>query len=376
LNIHRVLKWREKMKKVLFLALAILLLLSLGSLSSCTGRDGDTVGSEGANGVAGKETIDMETLQHSKPCEYIKEKLAAGMEVKVALVAIEFSSTTFSTMDDDYRKWFEDLGFTYMSADHNMNTAKQIELIENYVTMGCACIITIVFGDEIADTVAKAIEAGTYVTLRKSMVSFPVSFNAASDPVGFGAGMADMIKAWADYRFPGEEKIKYATVDLSSNPVWKGTSDGIRDTLAADKRFELAFMTGYESLTIETGYEFVENALMLDPEIRIFIAFSFGQAMGMNNYIMSQPLLDPGEFAVFCADTDPEIASIVDASAEDEYVLRGFGTEGGEVSHKFLFDKTLQLLYGEIEPGLIETEPKYYYSGFGYFVDTSTESSS
>jgi len=367
------------MKKILSILLVILLAGSVFlALPACSAEreEHDTPDDQpdtlerdrDAEEDTGAEGVDLETLRASKPNEYVKEKLEAGMEVQVAFVPIEFGSSTFILMDKGLKEGFEDMGVTYMSSAYEMDTARHIELVENYITMGCAMIITICLDDSLADIAARAIDAGTYFCIRKSLVSYDVSFNASSDPYVFGGKIGDMIIAWADYKYPdaGAGEVKVASVLNEVAQVFIVELQGVMDRLAEDERIDVCFTSSEVNLTTETGFTFAENARMYDPEIKTFLALSFNQAIGMNNYIASVAGDDFADYAVFAADVDTGATETVDSQ---DNCVRGFASEGGEYPYEFIFANCVKLLLGEIEPGLTIVEPAVLHTDFGFEID-------
>lgn len=367
------------MKKAISFLLVICMLLSLALMVGCAEKDapdteapaataGTGTAAGGAAGGTTTGTIDEATLEASKPNEYIKEKLDAGMEVQVAFIPIEFGSSTFIIMDDGFREGFEGLGMTYMSSAYEMDTAKHMDLVENYIQMGVAMIISICLDDSLTDLAAKAIESGTYFCVRKSLVSYPTSFNAASDPYVFGGKIADMMLAWVDYKHPnaGEREVKLACVTNEVAQVFIVQHAGIVDRLNEDGRINLCYTSSEVNLTTDTGYTFAEAAYMYDPEITMYMACSFSQAIGVSNYLLTLQGVDFDNIAVFATDVDEGAAETVN---DPSNLVRGFASEGGEYPHEFLFEQCVKLLFGELEPGQTVTEPAVIKTSFGYELD-------
>ena len=77
------------MKKILAILLALIMVFSLASLAACGEKKTETkpeenVPADDVNGDEENGGVSAETLDSSKPNEYVKEKLEAGREVMVA----------------------------------------------------------------------------------------------------------------------------------------------------------------------------------------------------------------------------------------------------------------------------------------------------
>lgn len=371
------------MKRRISILLLICMMASFCALYGCsdTADTAEDAGTEepkpSASAAAGPvDATDTDKLKNSRPNEYIAEKLEAGMEVLVAFIAIEFDSSTFVIQDEGFKKGFEEKGFTYSSCAYNMDTALHIQQVENYMTMNAAMIITCTLDNSLANTVEKCIEQGTYFCVRKSLIDYSVSLNVASDPFIFGQNVGEMVLAWVDYRYPdaGAGEVKLATVQNKMAQIFIVIDEGIQSAVLADGRVDIVYTSDLVQLSVDTGYTFAEEAMMVDPDTRIFIGYSFGNAMGISNYIMALQNADPDEFAVFSVDTDYIAKETVDASARGENVVRGFANEGGIFPHEYLLECALQMLFGEMEPGQVMPEPTVAYTGFGYSYDSGSES--
>ena len=66
----------------------------------------------------------------------------------------------------------------------------------------------------------------------------------------------------------------------------------------------------------DQGYTFAEEALIYNPDIRLFIGYTEGVAMGISNYICGRGDLDPSEYAAFGAGYAEAAAVMIDQAGE------------------------------------------------------------
>ncbi len=357
------------MKKFLAIVLALVMIFSLASLTACGDKEEkitpeNTENTENTDVEVPEETEEekMERLTSSKPNEYVAEKLEAGMEVTVALLAVEFGASAMQELDKGFREGFEAAGYSYTSSAFNLDTAVQISSIENYVTMGVALIITMSFDDSVIDTVHQAMEAGTYMAMWGSEVSYEVSVSTRRDSAAFGKVVGDMLNAWAEYAHP-DEVVKAALLDNISNPAYIMTVDGIKQAVEEGGVVEIVYEAQAESMDTESGFSFAENAYTSDSGIQMFIGMTFAQALGMNNFVISKNVANIDDYGVFAYDKDELAPELL---ADEGSAFRGYASVGGENQYSFMLGLCLELLNGELEPGTVVTENLWAKTDFGY----------
>lgn len=355
------------MKKFLAIVLALVMIFSLASLAACGEKEEETtttVEETETEPETPEETEEekMERLNSSKPNEYVAEKLEAGMEVTVALLAVEFGASAMQELDNGFREGFEAAGYTYTSSAFNLDTALQISSIENYVTMGVALIVTMSFDDSVIDTVHQAMEAGTYIAMWGSEVSYEVSVSTRRDSAEFGKVVGNMLNAWAEYAHSGEV-VKAALLDNISNPAYIMTVDGIKAAIEEGGVVDIVYEAQAESMDTESGFSFAENAYTSDSGIQMFIGMTFAQALGMNNFVVSKNVEDINDYGVFAYDKDELAPELLE---DETSAFRGYAAVGGENQYSFMLGLCLDLLNGDLEPGTVASETLWAKTDFGY----------
>jgi len=351
------------MKKLLALVLAVAMLASLASLAAC----GET-GSTGQTAQTGEVTKEM--MDNSKPNEYVMEKIADGREVQVgfALLIVNFFTEMLA---NGVKEAVEPLGVTFSYTDAGGDLSQLMSQMENYVQMQCALLVVLPpDGDLIKDTVLAAQEAGTHVLVYGQECHYDTC-TVRIDTYESASQQMHMMQAWVDERYPdagpGEIHMAYTTNDTMAVNQLKGQA--YRDVAEADGRFTLAY-TEDSVDNVDKGFSFMENAMSVDPDIRVVVSFDIGGAIGMSNYVMANPDLDPNEFGVFCAGEDSSLRDLLAMSADDEAVLRGTILDG-ETPYDALAEMSVQLLKGEVAAPHELLQPIYALTGFGYSYDST-----
>ncbi|MGI5970686.1 MAG: sugar ABC transporter substrate-binding protein [Oscillospiraceae bacterium] len=376
------------MKKLTAIALGILIILSLAAFTGCKKSEpgkpsapekpaateapaADKGGSE-AEAPATEPEID---LKNTKPGEYIKEKLAAGMQVDVAFCALNDNFFVKQQLSDPLKQVLEAEGFTYTHyVAQDGNVLEQINQLENLVEMGVACIV-IQCGDptNLQDQVKAAQDAGTIVVIYGIEVPYDVIMTMTN--VGeVGRQMAAMGSGWIDQYYPdaGEGDIHTAVFGAQNIPPVVELCNGIIEGVDADPRM-LRSITNLNDLTEpEECYNATQDALMVDPDLQLFICFQMSGCLGINNYLMAQAGLDPWKYAIFGSSDDDTTQQLLDDAAAGKGCFRGT-IQAGEYPAATLQKVTLKALYGEIKTPYKEYDPmrawvssdmNYHYSTF------------
>ena len=267
-------------------------------------------------------------------------KLMAG-DIMVGFCLEDFSQNYLVNMANGFVEFWEDKGAKsggVFSADGDVTV--QATQIENCATIGmdliCVASATV---SSLAAACQSVQEQGVKVIVRgEASVE-----NCGFVPNGletypnytFGWTMADMAIYYAKEYNPDiyESGLKVATGELSVASNLIELFSGVDDRLALDEQgAEKVYIKDW-CLTIDDGYNVGEECLTYDPDIRAFMTFDEAPAIGFNNYIMSNPSLDPAEFICIATSASTESAALWELSKTNESVMRGYcGSEWEDVS--------------------------------------------
>lgn len=354
------------MKKIVALMMTFMLLFVLASCSG--GKDTGANDQIENNSVDTLDTQDeaddgttmtREELENTLPCEYVPEKLAAGMEVLVAYTTLTFDNSMALAIHQGVGQRFEELGCTYIGMETNSDDAVQIQQIENFVTMGVACMLIGASDPEVVkDALLKAEEAGTRVVFYGIDPSYTVAGTCNVDLAKMGRECGLMASDWIDQQYPnaGEDEIKTALFVYYAITEIGIISDGIREALAEDPRIDIVYIDE-ECLGIDSGFTSAEEAFTMEPNLKLICGYDMSACIGANNYIVSQPDVEMEQYAIFCTNTDSEVEKLLEASANNEGCLRGTiigSTDSAEtpfqVMYRILFDPECPYPYDVLEP--------------------------
>ena len=313
-------------------------------------------------------------LEAAAPCEYIVEKLAAGLEPLIASSFVSLKSDFMVTMNEGMESAFTEAGFSYASATSEETINIQLEHIENYVTMG-ASILCIYPNDAdmVGNAAVDAMAEGCYVVVNGRVdPSYGVTLVSQQDHALLGQAMGDMVLNWVDVQY-GEDYdglVKGAVFYNLNIPDFRLRYENFMPMLEADPRVEIVYENHGPVMGADAAFTATEEALTYDPEICFVICTTSSGALGVSNYIVSQTFDDPLDYAAFGTDSTEMALDMVDeALAGGNSVLRGVVFTGTFNPADSMTEPVFRLLRGELEPGSVYLDPITTYNSFGFTIE-------
>lgn len=344
------------MKKYLSIIMVLMLVFSLFAFIGCS-DDGANDSNESNNSVddAPSDTTPSDD-EPDTDSNNIQAMLDAGEEVIVAWCNNNADEMVMNQVAT-FEKFYPQIGVTFLFSSSENVDSEQISQIENYVTMGAKQII---FGANdpsiFADIVAEGMQNGVQFIIRgTSEASFTVTALCNTSGRNAGMNLANMALAWLNERYPdaAEGSIGAAQSTNSPNTEDPPRNEALQEYLFSDPRINGDDIYMQDTIyTPDEGYTFAEEALTYNPDIRLFIGYTEGIAMGISNYICGRGDLDPNEYATFGAGYAEAASVMIDQAAEgsNQSCLRGLVTLGDvEEPGLGLYEVSRGLLLGEIE---------------------------
>ena len=116
------------------------------------------------------------------------------------------------------------------------------------------------------------------------------------------------------------------------------------------------------------GYDGATAALMVDPDIRVFVVYQMSAGLGVNNYLEAQGY-DFGEFGIFGTSEDDTTAEMLEKAANNQSSFRGTIAAGGGVPDTTV-EVMLEALIGDGVPlGTLKIDPMKAWTSTDYTCD-------
>lgn len=339
------------MKKILSIVLIFAMLFSISLLCACNGQEAEVTenGNTTSKANQGEANQDEPTDEGTKASDSIRARLDAGEEVIVGCVMLADVPVLMEVWAGQIIDILEPEGFTMNITSADGDMAQMISQIENFLTMGVACIITVPTDAATLNEIAKQAMAEGVQILTWGVEESDYTICCRNDSITKARMMVYMGAAWVAKFYPEvneDNKLKVAFFRENSVVDKIASGDAAAETIEEVGIFDNVYTQIGDTSGLDDSFVAGENALTYDPEIRVFFAHQYTAAMGISNYVMSQPELNPAEYGVFSMDEDTASVDMIEnLSPKNEAIFRGTtipatsqGTKLGEVALQVIME--------------------------------------
>ncbi len=301
----------KKLRKAISLLIACTLAFSL---VACGGAPSSTVpsatsGSTPASGAS----------ETSEPEQHV-------LSIVWPTLSIDF----YTTMADVMKAQAEAEGWQVDVVSYDFNSATQVTQLENCETMGATDIITCALDpDAIEDVCVRLREKGININM---FAMAPDNLDAydsvtVADQYQIGEAIAQNASDWVDATFPDAEdgSIDAVIIKLPTDAENIKRDEGM-DTIANNPKINV--VRSYE-LSAEDPVE-AQNAIdmmMLEyPDTKVVLCHFASLALAADVTAMGYSQIDREHFGIFSGDWDSELANRIQASVNNESLIRATGT--------------------------------------------------
>lgn len=253
-----------------------------------------------------------------------------------------------------FEERFTALGHKFEVASADLNPAKQIEQIENFITLGVdALIVMAVEPSSLDDVLKRAQDAGVKVVAFSQPTKHYDLFLGANN-YDNGKVQAEMTAEWIEKTFPDAEdgSIEVAIFENRDKPSAAERSDGFLEISNLTKKAKVVAVVSVDT-TNASGQAAAENLLLTHPEVKVIISYNADTAMGVDAYAMAlnSQIKDKANFATFSTDFNPAASAAIRKSANDESIWRGTIMMGKGLESLFsdVTNYSLALLDGSLD---------------------------
>ncbi|MFD2215639.1 sugar ABC transporter substrate-binding protein [Metabacillus endolithicus] len=275
-------------------------------------------------------------------------------EYYIGWSVLSTESDFLSQMTEKLQNSFKERGIKFDVASADFNPTKQIEQIENFISLGVDEIIVMaVDPSSLTDVLQKAHDQGVKVVAFSQKTSVYDKFFGANE-IETGKAQAEMAADWVESTFPDAEpgSVEVAIFEYRDKPIAAERSDGLAKITEFSDKVKVVETVGVDSTT-EGGQAAAENLFLTKPNVKAILSYNSDTAMGVNAYVSSinSRVEDKSQFATFGVDFNPSVADAIAKSANNESVMRGTIVLGGSLDEtvKVMVDGGLEVLEGNVE---------------------------
>jgi ribose transport system substrate-binding protein len=273
----------------------------------------------------------------------------APKELLVGYCAPSTVEPFLANLTNEVQRLFAAEGIKVQIASAQGDAATQISQIENFVAMGANLIILMpVDPTSVGDAIRRAQAKGT-----KVMVSGadPGVYDAITwiDQFQNGSMMAEMAAEWIEKTFPSAApgSVEIAIIEAKDTPPATDRSNGMKTITKLTNKVKVVAVQG-DAKTEAAGVAVAENILQANPNVKMFLCYNSGGALGVNEFAMrpGSPIANKAQFAVFTSDVDPQSLKALRDSRDGKSVLRGIVQFGGASLPKRMHEVARMVLLG------------------------------
>jgi ribose transport system substrate-binding protein len=277
-------------------------------------------------------------------------------EPKDTLVALAISTTQndfMALIQKQLGDRFKAAGYKFESASADGNAQKQIEQIENFVTMGADEIIVVaVEPSSLPDVCKKAMDKGVKIF---AFTANTTNYNVfmGSNEAKVGESITNIASKWVNKALAnaGDGTVNTVIFSLNNNPDAAARSKALASIAAKNKKVKITKTVELGDYNTDTALKATENLMQTNPETNLILCYNGSMAIGVNSYVMSPNSIikDKSKFGVFGSELTTEVTKAIEDSASDKSVLRGTALLGGDIMAMFdkIVSKSVSLLKGE-----------------------------
>jgi ABC-type sugar transport system substrate-binding protein len=250
------------------------------------------------------------------------------------------------------------------------DSTRQIEIIENYITMGMDLIIAFPLnGDSLVAVTGQAEDAGIpVVAFAMDIPNDKITTHIISaDENKMGAACGQMASDWADENLADLDKVEVLYIGSTTSPEHATRSDATEAKLKENPRLNVTRVDTPDANDTNSGRNTTENCFQGGAHYDMLVCVNATNALGADSYLMSSdsPLEDLSRFATFAVDETAEIDAAILASENNESTIRGT-ISMGDISD------TVDVLMSSCMPILTDGNPVNIINGSALPIDAET----
>lgn len=317
------------------LSLVLSLVLVLGLFAGCAGTTTSTAASTTA--VQPTESTAAGTTAEAAKSDYF-----------IGYSTLTTEGDFMSSLATALEERFTAQGAKFEVASCDLNPAKQIEQIENFISLGVdGLLIMAVDPSSLTDVIKKARSQGVKV-VAFSQETAEYDMFIGSDEYATGKQEANMAAQWIEKTFPDAAagSVEVAIFENRDKPTAAERSDGLKEIEKLTDKAKVVQVVGVDT-TPKSGQSAAENLLLSYPDVKVILSYNGDTAMGVDAYAMAMNsrIQDKANFATFGIDFNGPAIEAIQKSVNNESIWRG----------TIMMGKSLDFLYDNITDLTLQT---------------------
>lgn len=260
---------------------------------------------------------------------------STGGEHFIGYSCMTFEDAYLVDTGNKLREMCEANGYQYTEMGAEGVASKQVEQIENMVTMGCDIIcVCPIDVDALLDVFTKAREQGVRIVFvgdpLETKDAFDVAVNVSQ--YDFGVSAAQAAADWIDASFPDAEdgSIEVAVFENSSNDLFQQRAEGLKqveELTSKAKIVEVYDLAGQQNSGAKCQ-EYADALFLSHPDCKVVLSHSSDYATSIDEVVLRTAGLDAQQMGIFGCDWLQAAADSIALSPEGGSALRAIIDSG------------------------------------------------
>ena len=260
---------------------------------------------------------------------------------KAGIIMPNLSNELLANTADNIKSALEEKGMEVEVVASDNDSAKELQELENYASMGMDDILIMPIGAsaaEVGSTLKRLSEQGTRIISFGNKVEEGSCYaQILTNFEEFGEDTAQSAAKWIDATFPDAEdgSIEVALVTTTSSQESKSQSEALRkvEEYTSKAKIVETYERGFTD-PITKVQEYMDMMVTTHPDVKAVLTYSDDQAQAVNEVIMRTQSIDKEKFGVFCSGWTEDLGNKIKASVSNDSVIRATNNyvneEGGE----------------------------------------------
>jgi ABC-type sugar transport system substrate-binding protein len=258
----------------------------------------------------------------------------ANLNKKVGYSTPTAASGFMAFLSGELEKRFKADGWTWNIGIADGDSKKQIDQIENFMTLGVGTLVVVAVDPTgLKDVLTQAKAAGIQIINFTTDPGVGDVYLGADEQL-VGQTVAAVASTWIDKAFPNAApgSVKVAIMEFRDTPEASHRSDGLQ-TISSNSKVTIVKTVASPNDTAGAQTA-AENLMLTNPDLNVILTYNSAMSLGVNAAVMApaSPISDKSKFGTFGADISQEVASDIQASKTDKSVLRGITQIGGDIN--------------------------------------------
>lgn len=255
----------------------------------------------------------------------------APSQRSLAIIWPTLSIDFYSTMADVMKTQAEEAGWKVEVMSFDFDPSTQASQLENCQTTGVTDIITCTPNpDPVEDVCIRLRQQGINISMFALAPGNPDAYDTVTvaDQYKIGAAIAENASQWVNETFPDADdgSVDAVIIEVPADDENVRRAQGMEQVLAENSKINIVRICKLDGEEPEKAKNAIDEMMSEYPDTKVVLCHFSSLAQAADDTAMSYSRIDREHFGIFSGDWDDRLAARIQASANNESLIRGTGT--------------------------------------------------